>query len=39
LDAIVPLEASASVISRLRDAHLAVLAADAYGAGQRALDI
>jgi alkylation response protein AidB-like acyl-CoA dehydrogenase len=39
LDAIVPLEASSSVISRLRDAHLAVLAADAYGAGQRALDM
>jgi hypothetical protein len=37
--AIEPLQASPAVISRLRDAHLVLLSADAYGAGQRAFDM
>ena len=38
-DAIEALQATPLLISRLRDAHLILLAADAYGAGQHALDL
>jgi alkylation response protein AidB-like acyl-CoA dehydrogenase len=34
-----PLDASESHVSRLRDAYLTLLAADSYGAGQRAFDL
>ena len=34
-----PLQASDSIVGRLRDAQLILLAADAYGAGQRAFDM
>jgi alkylation response protein AidB-like acyl-CoA dehydrogenase len=34
-----PLCTSATLANRLRDAHLTLLAADAYGAGQRAFDL
>ena len=37
--AVVPLDASTTLITRLRDAQLVLLAADAYGAGQRAFDM
>lgn len=38
-DRIETLDASNALVDRLRDAHLILLAADAYGAGQRALDL
>lgn len=37
--AVEPLQASGDLVERLRDAHLTLLAADAYGAGQRAFDM
>jgi alkylation response protein AidB-like acyl-CoA dehydrogenase len=39
LESIEPLQASPDVISRLQDAHLTMLAADACGAGQQAFDM
>lgn len=37
--AVAPLASDQALLERLRDAHIILLAADAYGAGQRALDL